>query len=45
MNIRDVIAFLKTAKGTFLITDSPAPSSPWQLRDLHLEMGPAPKKE
>lgn len=37
-SIRDVIAFPKTAKGTCLMTDSPAPVTPRQLRDLHLEV-------
>src|SRR3954453_8368253 len=43
-SIRDVIAFPKTAKGTDLMTDSPAPASPKQIRDLHLELK-LPKKE
>jgi aspartyl-tRNA synthetase len=43
-SIRDVIAFPKTAKGTCLMTDSPAQVSPRQLRDLYLEVK-APKKE
>jgi aspartyl-tRNA synthetase len=37
-SIRDVIAFPKTAKGTDLMTDSPATVDPKQLRDLHLEL-------
>ncbi len=37
-SIRDVIAFPKTAKGTDLMTESPAPVEPKQLRDLHLEV-------
>ena len=37
-SIRDVIAFPKTAKGTDLMTDSPAPVEPKQLRELHLEL-------
>ncbi|HEV2391014.1 MAG TPA: aspartate--tRNA ligase [Verrucomicrobiae bacterium] len=37
-SIRDVIAFPKTAKGTCLMTESPAPVSPRQLRDLHIEL-------
>ncbi|MEO6035492.1 MAG: aspartate--tRNA ligase [Verrucomicrobiota bacterium] len=43
-SIRDVIAFPKTAKGTDLMTDSPAQVEPKQLRDLHLELKvkPAP---
>ena len=43
-SIRDVIAFPKTAKGTDLMTDSPAPVAPKQLRELHLELK-VPKKE
>jgi aspartyl-tRNA synthetase len=41
-SIRDVIAFPKTAKGTCLMTDSPAAIEPRQLRDLRLELK-APK--
>ena len=42
-SIRDVIAFPKTAKGTDLMTDSPATVEPKQLRDLHIEvMGKRP---
>jgi aspartyl-tRNA synthetase len=37
-SIRDVIAFPKTAKGTDLMTEAPAPVSPRQLRDLRLEV-------
>ena len=37
-SIRDVIAFPKTAKGTDLMTQSPAPVEAKQLRDLHLEL-------
>jgi aspartyl-tRNA synthetase len=36
-SIRDVIAFPKTAKGTCLMTESPAPVTARQLRDLYLE--------
>jgi aspartyl-tRNA synthetase len=43
-SIRDVIAFPKTAKGTDLMTDSPATVSPRQLRDLHLEIKGAIKE-
>jgi aspartyl-tRNA synthetase len=43
-SIRDVIAFPKTAKGTDLMTDSPAPVEPKQLRDLHIELK-VPRKE
>ncbi len=43
-SIRDVIAFPKTAKGTDLMTDSPAAVEPKQLRDLHIELK-VPKKE
>ena len=42
-SIRDVIAFPKTAKGTDLMTDSPAPVEPKQLRELSLELK-TPKK-
>jgi len=43
-SIRDVIAFPKTAKGVDLMTDSPTPVSPRQLRELYLEIK-AGKKE
>ncbi|HEX3797206.1 MAG TPA: aspartate--tRNA ligase [Verrucomicrobiae bacterium] len=43
-SIRDVIAFPKTAKGTDLMTDSPAHVEPKQLRDLHLEVKVAAPK-
>ena len=43
-SIRDVIAFPKTAKGTDLMTDSPAPVEPKQLRDLYLELK-APRRK
>ena len=43
-NIRDVIAFPKTAKGADMMTDSPAPVEPKQLRDLHIDLK-VPKKE
>ena len=42
-SIRDVIAFPKTAKGTCLMTESPAPVESKQLRDLHLELRVAKK--
>jgi len=42
-SIRDVIAFPKTAKGTCLMTDSPAAVAARQLRELHLEVKAAPK--
>jgi aspartyl-tRNA synthetase len=44
-SIRDVIAFPKTAKGTDLMTDSPAAVSPRQLRDLHIEVKAAKKEQ
>jgi len=44
-SIRDVIAFPKTAKATDLLSESPAPVEPKQLKDLHLELKVAPKKE
>src|SRR5258708_2938063 len=37
-SIRDVIAFPKTAKGVCLMTETPTPVSPRQLRDLYLEV-------
>jgi aspartyl-tRNA synthetase len=43
-SIRDVIAFPKTAKGTDLMTQAPAPVAARQLRDLHIELK-IPKKE
>jgi aspartyl-tRNA synthetase len=43
-SIRDVIAFPKTAKATDLMTESPAPVEPKQLRDLHIDLC-VPKKE
>src|SRR5580693_7071428 len=43
-SIRDVIAFPKTAKGTDLMTDSPAPVEPKQLRELHIEVKAANKE-
>ena len=44
-SIRDVIAFPKTAKGTCLMTDSPSAVSARQLRDLHIDVRAAVKKE
>ena len=44
-SIRDVIAFPKTAKATDLLSESPARVEPKQLRDLHLDLKVAPKKE
>jgi aspartyl-tRNA synthetase len=43
-SIRDVIAFPKTAKGTDLMTDSPAGVEARQLRDLYLEIKVAKKE-
>ncbi len=42
-SIRDVIAFPKTAKGTDLMTESPAAVTPRQLRDLHIDVKVAKK--
>jgi len=42
-SIRDVIAFPKTAKGTCLMTESPAPVTARQLRELYLEVKAAKK--
>ena len=36
-SLREVIAFPKTAKGIDLMVDAPAPASPKQLRELHLQ--------
>ena len=44
-SIRDVIAFPKTAKGVCLMTDSPSQVTPRQLRDLHIEVKAAVKKD
>jgi aspartyl-tRNA synthetase len=44
-SIRDVIAFPKTAKGVCLMTDSPSAVTARQLRDLHIEVKAAVKKE
>jgi len=43
-SIRDVIAFPKTAKGTDLMTDAPAPVEAKQLRELYLELK-VPKRD
>ncbi len=43
-SIRDVIAFPKTAKGTCLMTQSPAAVEAKQLRDLHIEVKTAKKE-
>ena len=43
-SIRDVIAFPKTAKGVDLMTQSPAPVSARQLKELHLEVKAAKKE-
>jgi aspartyl-tRNA synthetase len=40
-----VISFPKTAKGVCLMTDSPTTVTTRQLRDLHLEVKTAVKKE
>jgi aspartyl-tRNA synthetase len=37
-NIRDVIAFPKTAKAVDLMTNSPSEVEPKQLRDLHIKL-------
>ncbi len=44
-SIRDVIAVPKTAKGVCLMTASPSGVSARQLKDLHLEVKAAVKKE
>ncbi len=44
-SIRDVIAFPKTAKGVCMMTDSPSSVTARQLKDLHIEVKAAPKKD
>ena len=44
-SIRDVVAFPKTAKGSCLMTESPAAVEPRQLRDLHIDVKVAKKAE
>ncbi len=44
-SIRDVVAFPKTAKGSCLMTDSPAGIEPRQLKDLHIDVKVAKKAE
>jgi len=44
-SIRDVVAFPKTAKGSCLMTDSPAGVEPRQLKDLHINVKLAKKAE
>jgi len=44
-SIRDVIAFPKPARGTYLLTDSPGGVEPKQLRELYLEIGAARKPQ
>ena len=44
-SIRDVIAFPKTAKGSCLMTQSPAPVEEKQLRDLHINLIASKKAE
>jgi aspartyl-tRNA synthetase len=43
-NIRDVIAFPKTAKAVDLMTNSPSDVEPKQLRDLHIKVDVEPVK-
>lgn len=38
-SIRDVIAFPKTASGTCLMTEAPAPVDEHQLKELHIRLG------
>jgi len=44
-SIRDVVAFPKTAKGSCLMTDSPAGVESRQLKDLHIDVKVAKKAE
>jgi aspartyl-tRNA synthetase len=45
VNIREVMAFPKTASGSDLMLDAPSPVEPSQLTELGLALAPAPKRE
>ena len=45
MTPKPVITFPQTAKGVCLMTNRPTTVTPRQLRDLHLEVKAAVKKE
>lgn len=44
-NIREVIAFPKTASGTDVMLEAPAPLEPAQLKELHIEVVLPPEPE
>ncbi|ASA23695.1 aspartate--tRNA ligase [Paenibacillus donghaensis] len=44
-NLRETIAFPKTASATDLLMDAPAPVEPEQLELLHIKLVPKPEKE
>ncbi|MFP3491107.1 hypothetical protein R0K20_26365, partial [Staphylococcus sp. SIMBA_130] len=41
-NLRDTIAFPKTASASCLLTEAPSPVSEDQLKELHLELAKKP---
>jgi aspartyl-tRNA synthetase len=45
VNIREVMAFPKTASGSDLMLDAPSPVEESQLRELGLALAPLPKRE
>ncbi|OMF26423.1 aspartate--tRNA ligase [Paenibacillus sp. FSL H8-0259] len=44
-NLRETIAFPKTASATDLLMDAPAPVDAAQLEQLHIKLAPKPEKE
>ncbi|MNO52328.1 Aspartate--tRNA ligase [compost metagenome] len=44
-NLRETIAFPKTASATDLLMDAPAPVDTVQLEQLHIKLAPKPEKE
>lgn len=44
-NLRETIAFPKTASATDLLMDAPAPVDAIQLEQLHIKLAPKPEKE
>ena len=44
-NLRDTIAFPKTASASCLLTDAPSEVSKEQLNELHLSVQPNSKKD
>jgi aspartyl-tRNA synthetase len=45
VNIREVMAFPKTASGSDLMLEAPSPVEPAQLQELGLALAPPPKRE